>query len=133
MRGRRPPNAGGHASSPDGGGLPRSPAVRAPFKSKYRAIPVVHDGIRFASTKEGKRYLELKMLERAGKIWNLELQPKFDLTINGVKVGRYVGDFSYFDKTERVIEDSKGFRTPTYRLKKRVFEALYPGMKIRET
>jgi hypothetical protein len=38
--------------------------------NKYRAQPVVIDGIRFASKKEGARYLELKLLERAGKIKN---------------------------------------------------------------
>ena len=100
--------------------------------SKYKAKPITIDGIRFASTKEGKRYTELKLLERAGEISRLELQPRYDITINGVKVCTYVADFSYFDKSSRVVEDVKGMKTPVYRLKRKLVEALYPGVKITE-
>ncbi|MGP1455872.1 MAG: DUF1064 domain-containing protein [Treponema sp.] len=39
------------------------------------------DGITFDSMAEMNRYLELKQLERAGIITDLELQPKFLLKI----------------------------------------------------
>ena len=93
--------------------------------TKYFAKPITIDGVRFASTKEGKRYQELKLLERAGEISRLELQPRYDITINGVKVCTYVGDFRYFTKAKQVLEDVKGMKTPLYRLKAKLVRALY--------
>jgi hypothetical protein len=66
-------------------------------KSKYAAIPTIVDGIRFASKKEARRYTELKLLERAGEITCLELQPKFPCVVNGKKVCTYIADFAYLD------------------------------------
>jgi hypothetical protein len=103
-----------------------------PKRSKYRAAPTIVDGIRFASKKEARRYSELKMLEKAGIIKSLRLQPRFDLTTpGGNKVGEYVGDFAYRQDGEAVIEDVKGFRTPLYRWKKKHFEVQY-GIQIQE-
>lgn len=103
-------------------------------RSKYGAVPTEVDGIRFASKAEAKRYSELKLMERAGEISHLELQPVYPLIVNGVRVGKYIGDFRYRDtKSGRLVhEDRKGVRTPLYRLKKRIVEALYPGVTITE-
>jgi len=105
-------------------------------RSKYRAIPTVIDGIRFASKREAARYSELKLLAKAGEIWSLYLQPSYDLHVgltDETCIGRYVADFSYTDvKTgEIVVEDAKGFKTPLYRWKKKHVEAQY-GITIRE-
>ena len=100
--------------------------------SKYRAIPVEIDGIRFASQAEGRRYAQLKLLERAGEISRLELQPAFRCEINSKLVCTYRADFSYFTKSSRTVEDVKGMKTPVYRLKKKLVEALYPGVVIKE-
>lgn len=105
-----------------------------PGKNKYGARAVTHDGVRFASMKEGKRYLVLKAMERAGEIADLECHPVFPLIVNGVLCGRYTGDFSYQWGQRRVIEDVKGgkaTRTEAYRLRKRIVEAIY-GIKIIE-
>ena len=101
-------------------------------RSKYRNVKTVVDGVTFDSGAEARRYGELKLLERAGEIENLELQPKFDCIIDGKKVCRYRADFSYFTKEKRVVEDVKGFKTPVYRLKKKLVEALFPGVTITE-
>lgn len=102
--------------------------------SKYRAKPTTVDGIRFASKKEASRYLELCLLQKAGEISLLQLQPAFVLEVSGTKVGRYVADFSYRDKkTGKIVyEDVKGFKTPVYRLKKKLVKAQY-GIDILET
>ena len=100
--------------------------------NKYRNIPTIIDGVKFASRKEARRYQQLKLLERAGAISELELQPKYDLTINGVKIGRYIGDFRYQDNGKSICEDCKGILTPVYRLKKRLMRALH-GVEILET
>lgn len=101
-------------------------------RSKYRNIRTEIDGIRFDSRAEAVRYQELKLLEKAGKIRQLELQPKFVCYVNGEKVCTYRADFAYFTDLGRVVEDVKGVRTPVYKLKKKLVEALYPGVKIKE-
>lgn len=105
--------------------------------SKYRAIPTTVDGIRFASKREAARYGELRLLERAGEISHLEVQPAFSFIIDGVKVGKYIADFRYLDlKRGRgtTVEDVKSAptRTAVYRLKLRLMAALYPGVQIVE-
>lgn len=113
---------------------------------KYRNKKVVIDGITFMSTKEGNRYLELKLLERAGEISHLELQPKFKLfgrngpiliKSKGFPNGRhatYIADFAYFcpRRDKRISEDCKGYRTAVFILKKAIVEACYPGVEIVE-
>jgi hypothetical protein len=109
--------------------------------NKYKAIRTEVDGIMFHSKKEAKRYSELKLLEKAGEISQLELQPKFIIEIEGIKICNYIADFRYIDKKAQgnngqmgttVVEDVKGVLTPVYRLKKKLVEALYPYVKIRE-
>lgn len=98
-------------------------------KSKYRAKKAVVDNITFDSRLEANYYCELKMLQRAGEVTHIELQPKFPLP-GGIK---YIADFrvTYADGREEIV-DCKGFKTATYRLKKRLFKAEYPHLEIRE-
>ncbi len=113
-------------------------------KSKYRAVPTVVDGVRFASKAEAKRDAELRLLERAGKIEELQRQPVFDLEVNDKLITRYVGDWRYFEveyltingqrlrvKSIDVVEDRKGVRTPAFRLKWKLAQALYPDIEWR--
>lgn len=100
---------------------------------KYHAVSVEEDGYRFASKAEHRRYRELKLLVAAGAISDLEVHPKFPLTINGTNVGRYEADFGYRDleRNEVVFEDVKGVRTEVYKLKAKLVRALY-GVEIVE-
>lgn len=101
---------------------------------KYGATPVVIDGIRFPSKAEGERYAQLKLLQKAGEIYHLAVQPRFDLVINGVKCGFYKADFSYHvqdaEMSIGVVEDVKGRDTPVSILKRKIVTALY-GVEIR--
>lgn len=90
------------------------------------------DGHRFPSKFEATRYADLKLLERAGQIADLRLQPRFPLVVRGKKVGTYVGDFWYIEGRETVVEDTKGVVLPLYRLKRELFLVLYPGVVFRE-
>jgi hypothetical protein len=100
---------------------------------KYNARPIVEAGIRFDSQAEARRYGELRLLEAAGQIKSLVPHPKYPLTVNGERVGTYVGDASYLENGEVVIEDVKSppTKTPIYRLKAKLVHALY-GITIRE-
>lgn len=101
--------------------------------SKYRAKKTVVDGIEFDSKREADRYCELKLLEKANEIRDLELQPRFLLQDKFVdKQGKthrkieYVADFMYVDKDDKtVVEDVKGMMTDVYKLKKKLFLNLY--------
>ena len=112
------------------------PAVHAtnPKPSKYKNITAYVDGIRFASLKEANRYGELKLLQAAGEIAELELQPHYPLVVNEVLICSYRGDFRYrvVDSGALVIEDSKGMKTPAYRLKAKLMKALF-GITILES
>lgn len=106
-------------------------------KSKYRAEKMELDGILFDSKKEAERYSELKMLERANLITNLELQPKFLLQekfeYNGKVIRKieYIADFKYIDeKGNTVVEDVKGLKTDVYNIKKKLFLNKYMDEKL---
>lgn len=100
---------------------------------KYRNQPIEVDGHKFASKAEARRYGELKLLERAGQIIDLRLQPKFPLEVNGELVCTYIGDFAYYLRGARIVEDVKSpaSRTPAYRIKVKLLKAL-TGIVIRE-
>lgn len=103
-----------------------------PKRSKYKAVRTTVDGISFASKKEANRYSELRILLDRGEIRQLEMQPRFACVVNGVKVCTYVADFCYLTDRKRVIEDVKGVKTDVYSLKKKLVEALFPGVVITE-
>lgn len=101
--------------------------------NKYHNKKVICDGITFDSIKEKKRYIELKLLERAGVIKDLKLQYEFELQpafiLNKKKIRKisYIADFYYFDNklNDYVIEDTKGMRTEVYKIKKKMFQYRY--------
>ena len=95
--------------------------------SKYFNKKTTLHGITFDSQKEAGRYQELLWMQRAGMVRNIELQPRYDLVVNGKKCGFYKGDFRYENvKTgEIVVEDVKGMRTQIYILKRKLVKALY--------
>lgn len=101
---------------------------------KYGAERTTVDGRSFASKKEARRYSALKLLERAGDIVELSIQPRFPIKINNVLVTTYVADFVYVDRRcgKTIIEDAKGFKTPIYKLKKKLMLAVH-GIEVLET
>lgn len=121
------------------------------YGTKYGNHKVEVDGIIFDSKREARRYLELKVLEKAGKISLLQRQKKFVLIPaqyepdiigprGGKKKGKliehecsYVADFVYWDEETKdiVIEDTKGVRTPEYIIKRKLMLWLN-GHQIRE-
>lgn len=101
-------------------------------RSKYGAKKTIVDGITFDSMAEAARYGALKIIEAAGLISDLRLQVRYDITVNGRKVCRYVADFVYIENGKEVVEDVKGMKTPVYNLKKKLMEAVF-GVVILET
>ena len=101
------------------------------------------DGIEFASAKEARRYMELKLLQRSGEIKQLKVQPRFELMPSFKHEGRvqrkieYVADFSYTNKDgEKIVEDVKSEITknhPVYRLKKKLLLYRHKDFTFLET
>ncbi len=96
-------------------------------KNKYNAKKTVVDGIKFDSKLEAERWCELRIAERAGVINELKRQVTYRFIVNGVLVCKYIADFEYFDKQTGCIvtEDVKGMITPEFRIKAKLFKALF--------
>jgi len=99
--------------------------------SKYKAKPTTIGNIKFASKAEAQRYMALILMEKAGKISWLTLQPKFVLLDkfkhNGksIRAIHYVADFKYSENGKDIVEDVKGMKTPVYELKLKLFLSFY--------
>ena len=113
--------------------------------SKYHNEKIAIDGMIFDSQKEGRRYCEQRLLEKAGEISKLRRQERFCLipSIEGrngkvkQRAAYYVADFSYYEKVKDgwsfVVEDVKSpaTRTDLYKLKKKLMYWRH-GIEIRE-
>lgn len=118
--------------------------------SKYGSRKTRYKGAVYDSKKEARRAAELALLERAGRIRDLQQQVKFVLiptqrepdTVGargGIKKGKviekecaYYADFVYTDAYgRRVVEDTKGFRTADYIIKRKLMLYVH-GIKIKE-
>lgn len=106
--------------------------VRPKRKNKFNAKRTTVDGITFDSKREAEVYLDLKMLERAGRISGLERQRKFNLIVNDEIIGRYRADFAFIDHdrdgTFRVV-DVKGVVTRDFRRVQKILKAAY-GIEV---
>ena len=123
-------------------------------KSKYGGRKVTVDGVTYDSVKEYRRFKELSLLERAGTIQNLQRQVKYvlipaqreycdDIYTRGRNKGcfkpgklierecSYIADFVYIQNGEIVVEDTKGFRTKDYIIKRKLMLWNY-GIQIKE-
>lgn len=111
--------------------LIKSALGKKPKSSKYHNNKT--DG--YASRREAKRAQELKMLEQAGEISNLQEQVYFTVVpeqVGEMAVG-YVADFVYYDMSgNKIVEDCKGMKTREYILKRKLMLYVH-GIKIKET
>lgn len=110
--------------------------------TKYGAKKTIVNGITFASKLEAERYQQLMLLEKAGEISALVLQPEFQIlrgwvhpeTGERIKSRFYVADFVYYDTRARlwVVEDTKGMETAEFRLKWSLVKSQYPQYDFRK-
>ena len=121
--------------------------------SKYHSRKIIINGEKFDSKKEHARFNQLSLLEKAGVITNLQRQVKFELIpaqyenvsreeyikskgkkTKGKCIERacnYIADFVYETDGKRVVEDTKGFKTKDYIIKRKLLLYRY-GIKISE-
>lgn len=107
-------------------------------QSKYKAVRTGQ----FDSKAEAKRHADLLLLEKAGEIYALsvhpwfELQPAFKSKSGGhYRAINYEADFSYYEnhngESRLVIEDVKGFPTPEFKIKEKLFRFKFPDVELR--
>ena len=96
-------------------------------RNKFGAVRTTVDGIVFHSKAESQDYVKLKAALNNGKITDLELQPKYNLLVNGIKIGTYKADFKFYDveRKEWVVADRKGFDTPLSKRSRKHVKAQY--------
>lgn len=105
--------------------------------NKYRNKKTIMDNIKFDSIAETKRYNELKLLLKAGKIQDLKLQPRFLLQEAFKKNGKayrkieYVADFAYTENGKIIVEDVKGFATKEFKIKEKLFNYIYKDLELK--
>ena len=122
--------------------------------NKYGNRKITVDGHVFDSLREARRYQQLVLLLRAGRIKDLELQKEYELVpaqfeetnevySRGTRKGEkkrgkcieksvvYKADFSYMENGNLVVEDVKGMKTKEYIIKRKLMLNKY-GIRIRE-
>lgn len=100
------------------------------IRRKYRNIKA--DG--YDSKREARRAAELRLLQRAGEISDLREQVTFELIPKqgDMRATKYIADFVYVDKNgNQHVEDSKGFRTAEYRIKRKLMRFVH-GITVEE-
>jgi protein associated with RNAse G/E len=104
--------------------------------TKYKAKKTTYSGVIFDSRKEAEYCYKLDLAKKAfypkDKVISYDMQVPFEVKVNGAKICTYKLDFkvTYADNTIKFI-DVKGMKTPVYRLKKKLVEAIY-GITITE-
>lgn len=105
-------------------------------RNKYGAESTTYDGNRYDSRKEAAYAATLDMLRKAKipseRVKSYERQVRIPLEVNGVTVAHWRIDFvvTYADGSVR-YEEVKGYETPEYRIKRRLFEAIYPERELK--
>jgi hypothetical protein len=106
--------------------------------NKYHAQKTWMKGRVYDSKKEANRAFELEMLEKYGKIHNLQKQVPFVLQEGYVnKQGKkirpitYIADFTYEEDGKIIVEDTKGVETEVFKIKRKMLEYKYPDIEFR--
>lgn len=103
-------------------------------RNKYGAKRTEADGMMFDSKAEARAYGNLKLLQRAGEICDLEIHPRWTFSHNGVEIGRYTADFAFTETAtkKRRIVDVKSPATARARdvtLRRNLLRAFY-GLSV---
>lgn len=97
-------------------------------QNKYHAVKTLYGNRNYHSRKEAAYAAELDLRKKAGDIKDWHPQERIDLSVNGFHIANYYVDFKvvHNDGTTEYVE-VKGFETPEWIMKWRLFEALYSG------
>jgi len=104
--------------------------------NKYRAVKTTVKGETFQSKHEAKSITDLRYLLASGEadFLDIKTQVDFPFWVNGVKVCTYVADavVTLKDRGRKRVYEPKGYRSPEYRIKRRLMQACYPEVEFVE-
>jgi hypothetical protein len=96
-------------------------------QNKYGNKSTEYNGSNYHSIKEAAYAQELDWRIKAGELREWKRQVPIDLYVGDMKICTYTIDFVEIDKNGgEMWTEVKGFETPEWRLKWKLFEALYP-------
>ena len=94
-----------------------------------RATPTVYNGVKYDSKAEALYAQELDEQMANGSILRWDRQQRWPLRVAGVKVCTMIPDFTVWVDDERMeLHEVKGYETPVYKLKRKLFAALHPDI-----
>lgn len=109
---------------------------------KYKSKQTIVDGIKFQSKLESERFQQLKLLQKAHEITDLQCQKEFQIfegyincyTGEKHKSRYYVADFFYLDLRSKqwIVEDTKGVETDVFKLKWELVQEQHPDYVFRK-
>lgn len=118
-------------------GEPGCAASASPKRAKYNAQGRRVAGVWIPSEAQAVRYEQLLSMQERGLIEQLHAEVSYPLVVGGVKIATYRADHVYrlVDREkhvdELIVEEVKGLETPDWKLKLKLFEALYAPLRIR--
>ncbi len=111
-------------------GLVATPRIRGfPLRSKFRNIWTEYRGIKYASKREARYAAELDLRVKTGDIASWRRQVRIPLVVNGRRIATYIVDFEIKHLSGQLeYVEVKGFQTAEWRLKWKLFDALWPKL-----
>lgn len=98
--------------------------------NKFHNNRTEYNGVIYHSAKEAKYAAELDLLKRAGEVKEWFRQVRVPLCVSGILICTYVVDFMYRDRDgKETYVEIKGAETQTWKIKWKLFNALYPTFR----
>jgi hypothetical protein len=108
-----------------------------PKRSKYNATRTQVGDIWFASKAEARAFQVLKIAEGHQLVTSLRLQPRYPLQESFTDAYErrhravvYVADFEFVRGGRLIAVDVKGYQTPAFRIKAKLFAQRYPDILL---
>lgn len=108
------------------------------YRNNKTVIRTSQGNMKFDSIREATRYVELKQLEKTKQIKDLQCQVKYQLIPTQKRPDgktersvSYIADFVYSDGNNTVVEDTKGFKTKDYIIKRKLMLYVH-GIAVKE-
>lgn len=101
-------------------------------RSKMGNVRQVYNGHPYQSKLEANYAAELDLRVRAGELKSWERQVRIELVVNGKKICDYTIDFiEHYPNGKKIYIETKGFETNVWRLKWKLFRALFPDWEAK--
>lgn len=99
------------------------------YRSKWTKCKSNHN---HQSKKEAEYCDQLYMLKRAKAIKDYNIQVKYELRVNGFLICNHYVDFEViYNDGRKALHETKGVQTADFKLKYKLFKAIYPEIEYK--